>query len=164
MINQSKSLSFTESKGFTIRSAIAADLPHLADLDCLLYPIEGGWSLENFEYDFSQPGRLYLVVQNDDDIIGYSACSVEDGFGELTMNSVVPAWRGRGIGRLLLEIRLHWLDQFVSDVYLQTRVDNELVLRSYTHYGFLPNRHLPDYYGPGVDAIELYRHLSLSSE
>jgi ribosomal-protein-alanine N-acetyltransferase len=150
-------LSPVDALDVTIRSATVADLTRIAELDDQLYPIEGGWSLEDFEEDFSTDGRLYLVAVSGNEIVGYSACAIDDGVGELTMNTVVPAWRGRGIGRLLLEARLQWLDQRVADVYLQTRVDNEPVLRTYTSYGFTRSNLLVNYYGAGVDAVEMRR-------
>jgi ribosomal-protein-alanine N-acetyltransferase len=139
------------------RRARRGDLPQLAVLDNALYPVEGGWSLEMFRDDFDKPNRYYLVATVDGQIIGYAACAVVRRRGELTMNTVVPDWRGKGIGREMLRRRLAWLDRKVRVSVLQTRVDNDMILQGYARHGFEAGKTLEDYYGPGVHAVEMRR-------
>jgi ribosomal-protein-alanine N-acetyltransferase len=139
------------------RRARRSDLPRLAQLDNELYPVEGGWSLEMFEEDFANPNSMYMVATVDGQIVGYAACIIARRRGELTMNTVVPAWRGHGIGRELLIRRLRYLDRRVRTTVLQTRVDNDVIKNSYLRHGFKVGNVLSDFYHDGVDAVEMRR-------
>jgi|LauGreDrversion4_1035100.scaffolds.fasta_scaffold07042_5 ribosomal protein S18 acetylase RimI-like enzyme len=139
------------------RRARKADLVTIAALDGIIYAVEGGWSLDDFYQDFSNPNSYYLLAIVDSEIVGYAACCISRRRGELTVNTVLPEYRGLGIGRELLKRRLRWLDRRVRTTVLQTRIDNDLVLDGYPNHGFKPSKVLNDYYGPGRHAQEMRR-------
>lgn len=141
-----------------IRKARKSDLRTLAELDAELYTLEGAWSYSDFVRDYNTKDRLYLVATHNDTIIGYAAAAIEKHCGQLTMNTVVPAWRGQGIGTQLLAKRLAWLDKRVKKIKLQTHLRNQRVLNGYLKAGFYPTKILQDYYGDGIDAQEMRRN------
>lgn len=156
--NRTNTTSRTTNQATVVyRRARRGEHPKVAELDNALYPIEGGWTREMFRDDYDRPNRHYLVATVDDEIVAYAACAVIRRRGELTMNTVVPAWRGRGIGTEMLSRRLAWLDRRVRVTVLQTRVDNDAILTGYLRHGFTAGKTLPDYYGPGVEAIKMRR-------
>jgi len=141
----------------SIRRARKRDLRRIAAIEEAVYVIEGPWSYEDFVEDFNSEERYYLVAVTGEEIIGYSACYVEDGCGQLTMNTVLPAWRGKGLATLMLEKRLHWLDLRVEKVELQTRLENSVIQKTYQKHGFASSKVLYDYYGEGLHAQEMLR-------
>jgi len=151
------SISFPDSSIVLFRKALIEDLRQIVSIEEAIYSIEGPWSYEDFVEDISSEGRYYLVAVCADEIIGYSSCYIEDGCGQLTMNTVLPAWRGKGLGTLMLEKRLEWLDLQVEKVELQTRLQNSVVQGSYLKHGFTPSKVLHDYYGEGLHAQEMLR-------
>ena len=142
-----------------IRLAEEADLLRIAAIDESVYLIEGAWSYDEFVDDYNSDSSYYLVAIIDDEIVGYAACCIEDDIGQLTMNTVLPEYRGRGIGTMLLEERLIWLDSKVKSIDLQTHLNNLIVQESYTKYGFIVMHTIDNYYGVGVDALEMRRTL-----
>jgi len=146
-----------DAEQVVIRKAQKADLRRIAKIEAAVYTIEGPWAYDDFVADYESEGRYYLVATVDEKIIGYSACYIEDGSGELTMNTVLPEWRGKGIGTLMLEKRLQWLDERVTKIELQTHMHNTSVQQGYLKHGFVPTKVLKDYYGDGIDAQEMRR-------
>jgi len=147
-----------------MRLATADDLPTLAALDEELYPIEGGWSLEQFQEDFAkqfdrQLDRFYLVAENEEDaIIGYAAAGITNGVAELLMLTVVPGYRKQGMATEFWNILEAWIGGLPT--VLQTRTDNHIIQDMYGKRGFIPTQILKDYYGAGVDAQEMIRILA----
>lgn len=151
--------SATDLAKVVYRKARKSDLKELARLDQEIYAVEGGWSYENFVDDFAAADRYYLVATFEEQIIAYAACCIERRVGHLTMNTVLPQWRGLGIGRIMIEKRLTWLDKRVRKVLLQTHCHNDIVKDSYLKYGFVPTKILTGYYDTGTDAQEMCRRL-----
>jgi ribosomal-protein-alanine acetyltransferase len=141
-----------------IRELQYEELSIIAKLDKEIYPIEGSWSLELFQKDFNSPNRYYLVAEDNGSIIGYAATSIDDGIADLTMNTVIPEYRNKGIGRKFLELRLKWIEsKGVNEVFLHTRTNNEAIKNLVFQYGFKEVEIIKDYYPNGVEAIKMER-------
>ena len=138
-----------------IRKATADDLPTLATLDEELYPIEGGWPLEQFQEDFAESDRCYLVATDKGAIVGYAAAGITDGVAELLMITTLPDYRKQGMATEFWEILEAWIGK--KTIVLQTRTDNQIIQDMYGKRGFIPTQILKDYYGSGVDAQEMVK-------
>jgi ribosomal-protein-alanine N-acetyltransferase len=146
---------------WTIREATADDLPTLAALDDELYPIEGGWSLDQFEEDFAKPNRCYLVATDKSAIVGYAAAAITDGVAELLMLTTLPDYRKQGMATEFWGILEAWIGN--KTIVLQTRTDNQIIQDMYGKRGFVPTKILKDYYDDGVDAQEMVKAHSTES-
>jgi ribosomal-protein-alanine N-acetyltransferase len=136
-----------------IREAVESDMPAIASLEAEVYSVEPGWSLEDYESDFKTEGRYYLVAE-DNGLIGYAACLVEEQIGELIVNTVKPEYRGKGLGQQLLEKRIEWLSDKATEVYATVRPDNQASRNLLEKAGFTLCDEMKDYYGEGKDGVE----------
>ncbi len=77
--------------------------------------------------------------------------------------SILPEWRGKGIGRQLLECLLHWAqaDPTIEKVSLAVRADNTAAIALYKKLGFLEegrrSREIRLADGVYVDDLLMYR-------
>lgn len=150
----------TENEKIVMRPARKKDLRAIAALDREVYVEEGPWTLAQFRADFSADDRYYLVLLDGERIVGYGAAAIDEGvLGVISMLTVMPSHRGRGLGSKMLRELLRWLDEHVAESILQTRIDNP-VQKTYERYGFVRTATLKQYYPNGADAIEMRRVLT----
>lgn len=144
-----------------VRRTNLEDLETIAELDEQIYVLEKPWSYQEFLDCFNEEtGVFFTAVSDTGQIIGYSLYNMlTKTQAELLANTVVPQYRGLGIGKALLEARLNHIDANprVKKTILQTRTDNDIVIKLYKKYGFDFNKVLKNYYRPGVDAFEMVR-------
>ncbi len=156
-----------------IRRATRADLPAIADLEAVVYTLEGPWSLEEYQDDFAEPVRCYLVaVDAHGALVGYAVAQRDDlddddlgddlgddmgrdAAASITALTVAPAARGTGLGRRLLDGLLDWAG--ATPVRLAVRPENTPAIALYRSCGFTTARTIPGYYSPGVDALVMHR-------
>lgn len=141
-----------------IKKASYVDLISIAEIEAAVYDYEGAWSLESYQEDFKLPDRYYLIAEDNYKVIGYGICCVNNGVGELVANTVLPEYRGQGIGKQLLKYRLEWLSDKCSEVIAQINPDNIVSKNLLKNNGFVFSKVLENYYGVGRDAYEfIYR-------
>ncbi|MCS6840537.1 MAG: ribosomal protein S18-alanine N-acetyltransferase [Roseiflexus sp.] len=88
-------------------------------------------------------------------IVGYGGVWLSVDEGHITTIAVAPAYRGRGIGELLLnELIDQALDMHADVLTLEVRVSNIVAQQLYLKYGFRPTgRRLRYYTDNGEDAL-----------
>lgn len=143
-----------------LRRATFADLPRIGRLGALLVEEHHGFDSRRFlatrnrtPADYAifmstqqdDPDIAVHVAEYDGDVIGYSYAAVEDydymalrgPAGVLHDVIVEPAYRGRGVGRLLLEASLEFLkSRGAPRVVLTTAEQNEPAKRLFASAGF----------------------------
>ena len=143
-----------------IRSAVPADLPALGRLGALLVrthheldparfiPATSGTEQAYGSYLGSQlqdPSVLVLVAERDGDVLGYTYAAVEGNdymalrgpAGVLHDIVVDPDHRREGVGRMLLDATLAWLDAHGAPrIVLSTAQRNEAAQRLFAKSGF----------------------------
>lgn len=79
---------------------------------------------------------------------------------ELLRIGVLPAWRGRGMGRRALESLIGGLpdalDPIPAQVILEVQEENQAARRLYASVGFTEVRRRRGYYGPNSDGLDLF--------
>jgi ribosomal-protein-alanine N-acetyltransferase len=87
-------------------------------------------------------------------VIGYAVLWCIMDQGELANMAITPAFRGRGLGRLLLSRVLDTArERGIEAVFLEVRVSNERASRLYEQFGFVDVGKRRDYYdSPREDA------------
>jgi len=144
-------------------------LPHDPDLPSLVelmnatfadHPTPLSWTLETIRLVHTLPefdaAGLLLVAPADDPIhpiaftkVEYSEGEGGDGYGWVALIGVLPAWRGRGLGRELL----HWGVDYLRrrgarKIELSAEAMNERATRIYRRAGFVPTIEWPHYVLP----------------
>lgn len=146
-----------------LRTAERTDLRSVSNLEARIYNENERWGIEDFRADFSLPGRHYLVAQCGEEIVGYAAVCEDDDSGvcEITMLTVDPSHRRKGIASRFMDAMLMWCDdRDAEQVRLQMRTGNREAAPLYKSYGFVHDLILKNYYARGADAIEMSKSLN----
>ena len=144
-----------------LRPMAGSDVPAVAKLEVVLFG-EEAWSPDMLASELAgEPGKYYLVADEDGVIAGYAGLLATGG-GQadvLTVGVAHDRW-GEGIGAALVENLLtEAARRGCTEVFLEVRTDNDRAQRLYRRYGFVGIGVRRGYYQPsGADALVM-RHV-----
>jgi len=103
--------------------------------------------------------RLRVAVSTGGEVCGYCAMLLAGGEGEIANIATHPAWRGRGVGRLLLQESLAAADEALAEaIFLEVRESNVAARALYAAQGFVQVGRRRQYYQqPDEDALVMRR-------
>lgn len=139
---------------------------HIADIieiERLGYAGKTPWGYVALENDIVKSQQsLYLIFYNREEPVAFLGSRFEITDIHITNIAVVPAWQGKGIGRLLLNLlKAVGEKEAISSLTLEVRVSNESAKKLYRKMGFEALRIKKNYYhGDGEDAIDMKLDLS----
>ena len=137
-----------------------ADAPAIADLSRTL--IETGlpwsWVPRRVEASIRHPETNVLVARVREGIAGFGIMRYGPEEAHLNLFAVGRAWRGRGVGRRLLE----WLERparvaGLARIVLEARADNAGARAFYGRLGYRALARVPGYYGGREAAVRMAR-------
>jgi ribosomal-protein-alanine N-acetyltransferase len=139
----------------TYRPATPFDLTVFASLDKELFPY-GPWTTAQYKEEFTGTARYFVVALDQAQaIIGYAGV-LAPGNGveaDVLTIGVVPAHRGKGIARQLMELITDWAKECgTNDMMLEVKTDNSAAIGLYESLGYLKLNVRKGFYGPGLDA------------
>jgi ribosomal-protein-alanine N-acetyltransferase len=111
-----------------------ADLEQVSTLEqeCFSMP----WSRKSFEEVLDNPKAVYVVAK-DEAVIGYCGAYVILDEADINQVAVAPSYRGRGIGKAMLEVLLSKLKQAGAEsITLEVRESNHAAIALYEAMGF----------------------------
>lgn len=119
------------------------------------------WSTAQLLTLFALPSARVCVAWDGEVACGFSAARIAGPESELLLLAVDPAFRGRGVGRLLIDDWQAWARaEGAEDYFLEMRADNDAI-HLYRQAGFSECGRRPHYYrgGDGVvrDALTMRR-------
>jgi ribosomal-protein-alanine N-acetyltransferase len=119
------------------------------------------WSTAQLLTLFALPSARVSLAWDGDTACGFSAARLAGPESELLLLAVDPGWRGRGVGRMLMNDWMAWAkEEGAEEYFLEMRADNDAV-HLYERTGFSECGRRPAYYrgGDGVvrDAITMRR-------
>jgi len=94
----------------------------------------------------------FIVAEDRGKIVGYIIYSVFGDKAMIVSIGVLPEYRRRGTGQILLEYTLNTLRSKVRSVELQVSLSNSTAIRLYQKNGFIIVDVIPRYYPDGKDA------------
>lgn len=143
----------------TVREFRQEDLTKVCEIELKSFPYPYPCQLF-LVYHYLFP-RLFLVAECDNEVVGYSVGTIEEGGrGHLISIAVEEVFRGRGLGKALVkefESRIKALG--VSRVFLEVSVNNEAALSLYKKLNYKVAKILPCYYPNGEDAYLMFKEL-----
>jgi len=154
----------TTMPAVSLRTMRHADLAAVLAIERNAFPTP--WTAAFFEKELSTPfARLVVAITPhgwQEQVVGYTCrWRVTDEVHLLNV-AVHPAWRGRGVGRRLLEaIFDEGRATQARSVFLEVRAGNAPARRLYARLGFVELGIRRGYYGIGQDAIVMERRLDL---
>ncbi len=139
-----------------IRLMTEDDIPEVARMEELIFP--DPWSEKVYRETFRLPDVRYLVAENDNKITGVAGVRNIVGTGEITNVMVLPEYRRRGIGRMIMEELLECgRDLGADDFTLEVREGNLGAIRLYESLGFSCEGKRPGFYrNPPEDALIMW--------
>lgn len=143
----------SEPSEVIVRPALESDLPVLVAIEEASFP--SPWSARLLAGELRQPDASYLVATIEGEVVGFvGAWHVLDEAHICTL-AVAPAFRGRGLGELLV---LAVLEEAVrrggTMAHLEYRLGNEPAARLYEKLGFARVGIRRGYYSDtGEDAV-----------
>lgn len=144
-----------------VRSLTAADAPDVYAIEQLCFPTP--WSLQSIEKDLGANPLAHLVGAFwEDQLVGYAGMWQVVDEAHITNIAVLPGYRGRGIGRMLLEALLKDANvRGARSATLEVRPSNIAALALYQSQGFVIQGRRKQYYTDnGEDALILWKYFS----
>ena len=139
-----------------IRSLVEEDLPSILRIEEATYPTP--WTEGIFRDELAAPGRVYLVAEENDEIVGYSGLMLVLPEAHVTSVTVDPQKRGSRIGtRLMLRICHEALAAGATSLTLEVRVSNRSAQALYQRFGMAPVGVRKKYY-KDEDALVMWVH------
>jgi [ribosomal protein S18]-alanine N-acetyltransferase len=139
-----------------IRPLVEADLPSILRIEQATYPTP--WTEGIFRDELAAPGRVYLVAEDNDEVVGYSGLMVILPEAHVTSVTVDPQRRGSRIGtRLMLRICQEALAAGANSLTLEVRVSNRNAQALYQRFGMAPVGVRKRYY-KDEDALVMWVH------
>lgn len=103
----------------------------------------------------------FLVAEFAGNPIGFLAAVIpNDGQARILMLAVVPGYRSRGIGSMLMDAFVQACGmRGLRRIELEVRISNDAAIRFYQRYGFSIVHTLPAFYTDGEDGYKMIREL-----
>lgn len=116
------------------------------------------WSREDFWREASNDFACYIVAVEDNEIIGFAGCWISFEEAQVTNIALLPAYRGRGIGRRLMEKMMRAAAARGAErMTLEVRPSNAAALHLYERLEFFAVGVRKKYYQDnGEDAILMW--------
>lgn len=142
-----------------IRTMRREDCPIVAAIDKSCFP--EAWSEASFYDAMRQPHYSFLVLEEEERVVGYIGMMNTNQEGEITRIVLSTESRHRGYGSRLLENMLRWAEHLgLHEVFLEVRRSNEAAKGLYEKYGFQIIAERKNYYkAPQEDAIIMQLHM-----
>jgi ribosomal-protein-alanine N-acetyltransferase len=133
----------------------------LEDLDAVLaievnsFPTP--WPRTGYEHELTrnEHAHYHILLGPDEQIVGYAGQWLVAGEGHVSIMAVDPAWRGYGLGELLLNSLIEQAEEAGAErVLLEVRTGNHTAQALYQKYQFEQVGRRPNYYrDTGEDAL-----------
>jgi ribosomal-protein-alanine N-acetyltransferase len=141
---------------FLVRPMKPDDIPAVMDIDRDSFP--NPWPENTYAYELEQnPASHLLVIQSREDarIVGVGGYWLVVDEAHVSTFAVHPAWRGRGVGRVLLAAVLrHAAGRGAVSAMLEVRAGNAAAQALYRGFGFRAVGRRRGYYkNNGEDAV-----------
>ena len=140
-------------RGVTIRRMRAPDLPRVMQIELSTFSMP--WSESTFRGLLRRSDSDLFVAELRGAVAGYSVFWAVTDQGELGNVAVAEEYRGRGIGRTLLDAVLERAaERSVHEIFLEVRRSNDGAQNLYRRLGFTQVGQRKNYYQePAEDAI-----------
>lgn len=143
-----------------IRRMREEDLQAAAELEQKYFSVP--WSLKALAESLQNPDYLFVVAETEEKVIGYAGLLKVLDEGDITNIVMEEAFRGQGIGRLLVEGLLdEGRKEGICAFTLEVRAGNQTAIRLYEKLGFTRAGIRPGFYEkPEEDAVIMWKQES----
>lgn len=145
---------------FIIREMIEEDIISISEIEVLSF--SDPWSYDTVKAGKDSRFDTWLVLLQDDVVMGYLVLRVIAFEGELLRIALRPECRGRGLAKKLMDQLVEYSkNNSVESLFLEVRNSNETARNLYRSYGFTETSIRKNYYrNPQEDAHVLWLRLT----
>ena len=142
----------------TIQPATWRDLNSLRHLERLCFP-KDAWPLLDLVGVLTLPNVVRLKAEADELMVGFIAGDIRSSqhLAWIATIGVLPGYRGRGIGRMLLEACEAQIQE--PRIRLCVRASNQTAIQLYLNSAYQRAGVWPNYYQDGEDALVMEKKL-----
>lgn len=118
------------------------------------------WSEKSFKDSLDNKNTLFVVALDEEKIIGYCGMYISFEEGNITNVAVAPAYRRKGVAKLLISKILELaLQRGVTEIFLEVRVSNVAAISLYEQFNFRNAGIRKNFYEkPREDAMIMWKH------
>ncbi|MGI6228454.1 MAG: ribosomal protein S18-alanine N-acetyltransferase [Christensenellales bacterium] len=122
---------------------------------------ENAWSKRLFEGELKREDAFYFTMFDDKEIAGYAGLHILDGEAELVNIAVKAEYRGKGLGRGLLNEAVEFSKRRGAErLFLEVDTENAAAINLYQSAGFKTIFTRKRYYPNGHDAHVMEKSLN----
>lgn len=140
-----------------IREMEFRDVPavHALEQECFSKP----WSEQSLRAVVGRTDTLFLVLEEENCILGYMGMYIVAGEADITNIAVTTTMRGKGYGRQLLQCAISkTLQRNIMEMTLEVRSSNQAAIHLYEQTGFRTEGIRKNFYdAPKEDAYIMWR-------
>ena len=141
------------------RLAACEDASDIYDVETACFKTP--WSFESIRSDLClNEYAYYFVAEDDGKLVGFCGVHIVLDEGHIMNVAVLPEYRGRGIGELLLLTMFSFTN--LEYYTLEVRASNKSAISLYKRLGFVTAGRRPNYY-IDEDALIMWRNKAASS-
>jgi ribosomal-protein-alanine N-acetyltransferase len=119
-----------------IREMSLEDVQAVWEMEQMCFP--DPWSIDSIKEGFFNRFDTWIVLEEEEEFLGYCAFRILAGEGELFRIAVLPAFRGRGLSKKLMEYLVKYSSKMNAfSISLEVRESNIIAKNLYKTYGFL---------------------------
>ena len=134
-------------------------IPAVHALELELFPTSP-WAESQFWGELAADDRVLFAALDDEAVVGYAGINLDGFESEIMTIAVRPSHQGQGLGSELLRRMLAASDaKNLKRALLEVEVGNDPAIALYERFGFVRNGVRPNYYGLGIDALLMERHV-----
>ena len=139
-----------------IRRMTAKDVPAVARIEQTIF--SEPWSADSFRKGIEAKSDIYLVAEEDGEILGYCGLWGVIDEGQITNVAVAPEHRRKGIAeKMLRELMKQAAESRYTEFTLEVRVSNVPAIALYHKLGFHDEGIRKDFYAkPREDALIMW--------
>lgn len=132
------------------------DIPRMAELERIIFT--DPWSEKVYRETLALPDVEYVVAVDDDTIVGGAGVRNIVGTGEITNVMLLPEYRGKGLGRKIVEEVIERGRRLGAEEFtLEARASNASAIKLYEKLGFVNEGIRPGFYNnPKEDALIMW--------
>lgn len=130
----------------------------LSELDHKYFPTP--WTHKSWVELFITSDRLLVLLMNESEVIGFCLFDkvVADSFAHLLKIMVLPSYRGKKLGKYLLQEAILRLDKYsCTHLFLEVEEENVAARNLYEDLGFKVVHRKKDFYGTNKAGIIMTR-------
>jgi len=158
-------IALAATMAIAIRQYEARDFGAVYKLDQACFPPGISYSKFSLQYFLNLPAADCLVAEEGKKLAGFILAEANPPLAHIITLDVAEEQRRKGVGTsLLAEIEQHFRYHGVHSVLLETAVDNERAIAFWQYHGYRTEAVLKRYYLGRVDAYEMRKRLSSTSQ